>query len=101
MMARKRASVKGKGADIFLPGQGEQAGEPRPVPTRAHKKATFYLPPDLLDQLDDAWLDLRRLNRDVKKSDLVRTALRAALADYATNQEKSHLYKEILGDTSS
>ena len=97
-MARKRASVKGKGADIFLSGQEGHQDESHKA--RAHKKATFYLPSDLLDRLDDAWLDLRRLNRDVKKSDLVRTALTAALADYATNQEKSHLYTEIVGGSS-
>ncbi len=98
-MARKRASVKGKGADIFLSTQAPPPDKPRKE--APHKKATFYLPPELLNQLDDAWLDIRRLARSVKKSDLVRTALEAALTDYATNQKESHLYREIIGDTSS
>ena len=100
-MAKHRASVKGKGADIFLASNDDDQAHPRPPQALARKKATFYLPPALLDQLDDAWLDLRRVNRNVTKSELVNVALEAALGDYVANQKKSRLYKELIGDTPS
>ena len=53
------------------------------------------------DRLDDAWLDLRRIDRSIKKSNMVRAALEAALVDYAAKQEKSLLYQAIIGDASS
>ena len=37
-------------------------------------------------------LDLRRIDRSVKKSSIVGAALEAILADYAAKQEKSLLY---------
>jgi len=98
----KRSSLKGKGADIYL------ASEERPQEESAkkqgsgmRKKATFYVPLDLLDQLDDAWLDLRRIDRGVKKSDVVTVALEAALAAYITDQKTSCLYQQIIGKSSS
>lgn len=98
-MARKRASVKGKGADIFLSGQDDQQGRVGTPAARAHKKATFYLPPDLLDRLDDAWLDMRRVNRGVTKSELVAAALAAALAEYDKRGKQSRLHRAATGRT--
>jgi len=42
-------------------------------------KATFWLPSSLLDRLDHAWIQRRRRDRRVHKSDLVREALEAHL----------------------
>ena len=102
-MGNKRSSIKGKGADIYLGGdnQAQQASRPMKPIDGVRRKATFYIPPALLDQLDDAWLDLRRLDRSVKKSSLVTAALEAALADYVAKQEKSLLYRAIIDARSS
>jgi len=50
---------KGKGIGAYL-GDEETPG-----------RATFYLPPKLLLELDDVWLELRRENRKLRKSDIV------------------------------
>ena len=102
-MGNKRSSIKGKGADIYLGGdnQAQQASRPMKPIDGVRRKATFYIPPALLDRLDDAWLDLRRLDRSVKKSSLVTAALEAALADYVAKQEKSLLYRAIIDARSS
>ena len=102
-MSNKRSSVKGKGADIYLgdDNQAQQASHPTKSTDGPRRKATFYIPPSLLDQLDDAWLDMRRIDRRVKKSRIVGSALEAALTDYAAKQEKSLLYQAIIGDSSS
>lgn len=84
-MARKRASVKGKGVDIFF--EAEEA------PKR--QKATFYFPRSLLEELDDIWLELRRRQRRLKKSDIVAAALEMALREYAEKGEESPLFKEL------
>ena len=102
-MGNKRSSVKGKGADIYLgdDNQAEQTLRSTKAINDVRRKATFYIPPALLDQLDDAWLDLRRLDRSVKKSSLVTAAIEAALADYVAKQEKSLLYRAIIDARSS
>ena len=102
-MGNKRSSIKGKGADIYLGGdnQAQHASRPMKPIDGVRRKATFYIPPALLDRLDDAWLDLRRLDRSVKKSSLVTAALEAALADYVAKQEKSLFYQTIIGTGSS
>lgn len=60
-MVKKRASVRGKGVDIFF--------EETEVPKR--QKATFYFPQVLLENLDDIWLELRLKNLKLKKSAIV------------------------------
>ena len=72
---------KGKGVEAFLGPEG------------APGKATFYLPPDLLVALDDLWLDLRRVNRRVTKSDLVAWILKEALRDYQEKGKESPLFR--------
>jgi hypothetical protein len=39
--------------------------------------ATFHLPPDLIETLDQAWLDRRRTDKKVQKSHIVQEALEA------------------------
>ena len=90
-MARKHASIKGMGADNYLQDR-------RPA---KNKKATFYLPADLVDRLDDAWLDMRRVNRALTKSELVTAALNAALTDYTTRREESALHRAVVGEPPS
>jgi hypothetical protein len=102
-MSSNRSSVKGKGADIYLgdDNQAKEVSHPTKLTAGPRRKATFYIPPSLLDRLDDAWLDMRRIDRRVKKSSIVGAALEAALTDYAAKQEKSLLYQAIIGDPSS
>ena len=98
----KRSSLKGKGADIYL--AAEEKTQEKPLSQQkggVRRKATFYVPSDLLDQLDDAWLDLRRIDRGVKKSDVVTVALEAALGAYIADQKTSFLYQQIIGEGSS
>jgi len=86
--------MRGKGADIFLGSEGKEQEEARPQgkpPLQPNQKATFYFPPEVLERLDKVWLELRQANRDVKKSDLVATALSAALKEHAENPEGSVL----------
>ena len=67
-MSNKRSSLKGKGADIYL--ASEERSQEAPLSQQGsgtRRKATFYVPSDLLDQLDDAWLDLRRIDRGVAR----------------------------------
>lgn len=66
----KRPSLKGKGVDIFL-GSSEEKLNKEPV----KGKATFYFPEKLLSELDEAWFILRKINRKIKKSDIVQAAL--------------------------
>jgi hypothetical protein len=74
-MARKRPSLRGQGADVFL--AEPQASPPPPADKRV--MATFYLSPALVDQLDRAWLARRMTDRKVQKSHLVAEALEAYL----------------------
>ncbi len=91
-MVKKRASLKGKGADIFLGPAERGESQPRPKATsQPHQKATFYFPPEVLQDLDQVWLDLRRVNRNVKKSDVVAAAVRATLAQHAKDPKTSPL----------
>ena len=100
-MSNKRSSLKGKGADIYLASEKPQETALSQQGSGPRRKATFYVPSDLLDQLDDAWLDLRRIDRGVKKSDVVTVALEAALAAYTADQKTSGLYQQIIGKASS
>ena len=75
---------KGKGIEAFL-GEEEPQG-----------KATFYLPPKLLLELDDVWLELRRENRKLRKSDIVAWALSQALKVYQEKGKESELYRALV-----
>ena len=80
---KKRPAIKGLGANIFF----AQPEEPHaPVPEREHdrgvekrKLASFWLTPQLIEKLDDAWLVRRKADRTIQKSFIVEEALRAYL----------------------
>jgi len=90
-MARRRPSIKGKGADFFF----ESAPQ-----TSAQVKVTFYLPKELVDKLDEVWLDLRRTYKKLRKSDIARIALEEILSDYEGKQQNSKLLKHLNVKTS-
>jgi hypothetical protein len=89
----KRPTLKGMGAKLFESGQDAGIPSQRHDGTMSHQqngedsqnpkypKATFYLPTDMLERLDKAWIARRNRDRRVKKSDLVREALETYLAD--------------------
>lgn len=112
-MSKKRPSLKGKGADIFLGNEGNNpptnnkpnAGMPaqqQDVATSkqqtlktAQHKATFYLPTPLLERLDETWMNMRKTNRKLKKSDIVRVALGSALDEHDKNHNDSTLSQQL------
>jgi hypothetical protein len=83
----KRPTIKGKGAEIFL---GKEDSTPEKehtvIPSEQYNgKATFYLPTSLLDRLDILWMDLRKSNRRLRKSHLVKDLIEKGLKDYEVN----------------
>jgi len=101
----KRTRVKGKGAAIFL-GDDKPASQytnktarqytGKPVNT---SKATFYLPLDLIDNLEDTWLSLRRKYKDKKvaKSEIAQIALQEIIKEWEEKQDNSTLVKRLTG----
>ena len=101
----KRTRVKGKGAAIFL-GEDKPASQQttksakqytgKPVNT---SKATFYLPVDLIDNLEDTWLSLRRKYRSKKvaKSEIAQIALQEIIKEWEKKQDNSILAKRLTG----
>ena len=88
----KRPTLKGKGADIFF---SEQPKRPKKGTVTGKEKATFYLPPPLLANLDDVWLKLRKNNRKTRKSDIVKAALEFFLKDLGKGSKHSMLAKQL------
>jgi hypothetical protein len=70
--ARKRPSIKGQGASIFL-----DAREPEPQPTaeKGRIMVTVYLPEHLVNTLDQVRCSRRMQDRKVQKSHIVAEAL--------------------------
>lgn len=77
----------------------QQASKAPPPPDAEEKiKATFYLSQELIDALEDGWLQLRRMARDrssVSKSAIVEASLEIALEDLARHKEQSHLASKL------
>jgi hypothetical protein len=84
----KKASLLGRGADMFFRGSSdkvEPAGNDAVTPAqqrdgRMYPKATYYLPPGLQERLEDLWMRRRKTNRKLTKSDMVREALEEYLS---------------------
>ncbi len=84
----KRASLKGKGIDIFT---NPEETKGRHVATPAHQhasktatKATFYLNEQMIEGLDEIWMKVRRKEKDgqkISKSSIVRAVLDKAIKD--------------------
>jgi len=101
----KRTRVKGKGAAIFL-GEDKPASQQTTKPVRQYagkpvniSKATFYLPVDLIDNLEDTWLTLRRKYKDKKvaKSEIAQIALQEIIKEWEEKQDNSTLAKRLTG----
>jgi hypothetical protein len=76
MPPKKRPSIKGQGASVFF-------DDAKPAPARAQAPeadrvmVTIYLPPDVAQRLDRAWLARKMEDRKAQKSHVVRDALEA------------------------
>jgi len=99
----KRVRIKGQGADIFLGGNNPASQQiSRPVKQYAGKtvevsKATFYLPVDLIEDLEDAWLSLRGKHKDrrIAKSEIARIALEEMIKEWKEKQDNSILARRL------
>lgn len=82
-MARK--SLRGLGANLYAPSSDHDEHQHASTPAHQHgdesgqAKATFYLSPQTLNDLDRAWITHRSRDRRVSKSSLVEQALREFL----------------------
>ena len=99
----KRTRIKGKGAAIFL-GEDKPTSQHTNTPLKQHtgkpvntSKATFYLPIDLIDNLEDTWLSLRGKykNKKVAKSEIAQIALEEIIKEWEEKQDNSILVKRL------
>lgn len=76
-MTKKRPSIKGRGADMFLAeSDAPRAETDAPVPPKAKPvKVTVYLSPSSADALNQAWLRRKMQDASVSKSQLVEEAV--------------------------
>lgn len=95
---KKRPTLKGKGIDVFL-GKEMKSPVPEKDIISEKEKGTFYLPPSLLDSLDSVWLILRKNNRKIRKSDVVKFALEDALSRFEKEGKNSLLFKHFISQT--
>jgi len=94
----KRPTAKGKGADIFL-GEEEAATAETAQDTVAKEKASFYFTLELLEELDQTWMQLRMKNRKLTKSELAQAALEEMIREYQQRQEDSRLYQRLISQS--
>ncbi len=68
----------------------EGADEPK-------EKATFNLPIKLLGELEDRWVEIRKISgsKQVSKTLIVETALELAFAEFDTKKQESKLYSKL------
>lgn len=62
------------------------------------EKVTFNLPVELLRQLEDVWMKMRKSSskRKISKTLIVETALKQAFYEMEMQQEKSALYSNLV-----
>lgn len=105
-MTKKRKPISG--ADIFFtknkePKAGPQQQLPRSQTIKTSKlndvkkeRVNYYMTPRLLNRLDQAQAELRRLTRKkITKSDIVGVALEETLKEFEREHEKSRLYRVL------
>lgn len=78
----------------------QSEGEFKDMAYERHK-GTFHLTEELINDLEDAWLQLRKKakpgkKKQVSKSGIVRAALEMALEDLKAEGTKSRLTKKLL-----
>ena len=101
----KRVRIKGQGADIFLGGnnpasqQITKQSKQYTDNTVEVSKATFYLPVNLIEDLEDTWLSLRAKYKDKKvaKSEIAQIALQEIIKEWEKKQDNSVLARRLTG----
>lgn len=91
----KRPTLKGKGVDIFFE---EKKKTNKEKVLSKKEKGTYYLPPSLLTSLDNIWFIIRKNNRKIKKSDIVKFALEEAVSSYEKEGKQSKLFKHFTSE---
>lgn len=69
-----RPTIKGKGREIFFPEKDVSK-----TPSQPYGKVTFWLPVELLEELDNYWLRERAKDKKVTKSGIATQALQEFL----------------------
>ena len=82
--------------------QASKAAEEEPSGAEQKLKATYYLSPEAMDALEEAWLKLRKMagqedRAKVSKSAIVETALLLAVAELEAKREQSQLASKLVG----
>lgn len=72
--------------------------KPSSFPLEKKEKVTFNLPVELLRQLDEVWMKIRKASsrKKVSKTLIVETVLRQAFREMESHQEHSSLYTELV-----
>lgn len=97
-MSKKRTSLKGRGAEIFLSGgtkpkEEDYASIPlhphTNIPAQQLTKATFYLNTTVVDDLENLWVKLRKASKDKKisKSQIVSQVLGKTILELSSQPE--------------
>lgn len=102
-MNKKRTSLKGKGASIFLEEEEQQhASKPvhhNTITPAKQIKVTYFIDGGVNDQLEELWLTLRKKfkNKKISKSKIVEIAVRNLVNDWDSNQGDSQI-ESVLKD---
>jgi hypothetical protein len=74
-VTRKRPQIKGQGANLYLDGSAPDPEKPLAKKDADRVMVTVYLPPALVEELDQRWLERRRRDKKAQKSHIVAEAL--------------------------
>ena len=77
---------------------GVEEEEPSPVVLK--EKATFNLSKDVLADLEEVWVEMRKLRGDKKisKTDIVEQAIEDATKDFKLKRELSKFYGKLVSN---
>lgn len=82
---------------MLIDGTEETIAEPQEEPK---EKATFNLPIKLLRELEDKWMEMRRLSgsKQVSKTLIVEEALKMAFAEFDLKKETGKFYSKLVSN---
>jgi len=68
------------------------------IPEELKEKATFNLPLPLLRELEDKWMEIRKItgSKQISKTLLVEKALELAFNEFELRKESSHFYTKLV-----
>lgn len=94
--AIKTANNKPVLRQMLLDGTHEQIE----IPEEPKEKATFNLSVKILRELEDSWMEIRRLsrNKQISKTLIVEKALEMALAEFGLKKQIGKLYGKLVNE---